>query len=121
MEKILVNKIRCKRCGDVIESTAQHQFVVCKCGAVAIDGGHYHLSRFICLSCLHTDTVAINGIQRGSSQREYGHIKNSVCVKCGDVKTIEVRENDYFPDIMEMAVEKHNELYNDNVKIENLY
>lgn len=82
---------------------------------------YMQLSRFICLSCLHTDTVAINGIQRGSSQREYGHIKDSVCIKCGDVKTMEVRENDYFPDIMEMAVEKHNELYNDNVKIENLY
>ena len=57
---------------------------------------YMQLSRFICLSCLHTDTVAINGIQRGSSQREYGHIKDSVCIKCGDVKTMEVRENDYF-------------------------
>lgn len=56
---------------------------------------YMQLSRFICLSCLHTDTVAINGIQRGSSQREYGHIKDSVCIKCGDVKTMEVRENDY--------------------------
>ena len=45
MEKILVNKIRCKRCGDAIESKDQHQFISCKCGAVAIDGGHYHLSR----------------------------------------------------------------------------
>ena len=45
MEKIIVNKIRCKKCGDIIESRSQHQFVVCKCGTVGVDGGHAHLSR----------------------------------------------------------------------------
>lgn len=45
MEKILVNKIRCKKCGDIIESKTQHQFVTCRCGAVSVDGGHAHLSR----------------------------------------------------------------------------
>lgn len=45
MEKIIINKIKCKKCGDIIESKHQHQFVVCKCGAVAVDGGHSHLSR----------------------------------------------------------------------------
>lgn len=79
------------------------------------------LSQFICLSCLHTDTVAINGIQRGHCQREFGHIKNSVCVKCGDVKTMEVRENDYFYNVMELAIKKHNELYNDTLNMEDLY
>lgn len=45
MEKILVNKIRCKRCNDVIESTHRHNFMVCKCGAVAVDGGTDYLKR----------------------------------------------------------------------------
>lgn len=45
MEKILVNKIRCKRCNDVIESTHRHDFKFCKCGAVAVDGGADHLKR----------------------------------------------------------------------------
>jgi len=36
MEKILVNKIRCKRCNDVIESTHRHDFKFCKCGACAV-------------------------------------------------------------------------------------
>lgn len=31
--------IRCKKCGDVIESTHRHDFKFCKCGAVAADGG----------------------------------------------------------------------------------
>lgn len=35
MSKIL----RCKKCGDIIQSTHRHDMVWCKCGAVAIDGG----------------------------------------------------------------------------------
>ena len=30
MEKIKINKIRCKRCGDVIESKTLHDFKFCK-------------------------------------------------------------------------------------------
>lgn len=45
MERITVNKIRCKRCGDVIESVSVHEFKFCKCAAVAVDGGHEYLRR----------------------------------------------------------------------------
>ena len=45
MEKILVNKIRCKKCGDTIESKTVHDFKFCKCGSVAVDGGHCYLRR----------------------------------------------------------------------------
>ena len=45
MRKIIVNKIRCKRCGDVIESKSVHDFKFCKCEAVAVDGGHDYLRR----------------------------------------------------------------------------
>jgi hypothetical protein len=31
--------IYCKRCEDTIESTYQHDFKYCSCGAVGIDGG----------------------------------------------------------------------------------
>ena len=43
MEKIKINKIRCKRCGDIIESKTVHDFKFCKCGAV--DGGKEYLRR----------------------------------------------------------------------------
>lgn len=39
------NKIRCKHCGDVIESKYRHDFVVCSCGTVAVDGGKDYLRR----------------------------------------------------------------------------
>lgn len=45
MIKIVVNKIRCKKCGDVIESKSVHDFKFCKCESVAVDGGHNYLRR----------------------------------------------------------------------------
>lgn len=45
MAKILKNAIQCKLCGEVIESKHVHDFVQCKCGACAVDGGHEYLRR----------------------------------------------------------------------------
>lgn len=45
MNKIIVNKIKCKKCGDIIESIHRHDFKFCKCGAVAVDGGKDYLRR----------------------------------------------------------------------------
>ena len=48
MEKktiIVKNKIRCKKCGDIIESKYRHDYKECKCGAVAVDGGHDYIRR----------------------------------------------------------------------------
>lgn len=45
MHNIGVNRIRCKCCGDIIESTLVHDFKFCKCGAVAVDGGRDYLRR----------------------------------------------------------------------------
>lgn len=43
--EILVNKIKCNHCGDIIESTHRHDFKTCKCGRVSVDGGHSYLRR----------------------------------------------------------------------------
>lgn len=45
MRKIIKNAIRCKHCGDVIESTSVHDFKFCSCQTVAVDGGHDYLKR----------------------------------------------------------------------------
>ena len=45
MQKILVNKIKCKKCGDVIESKSRHNFKSCSCGAVSVDGGLDYIRR----------------------------------------------------------------------------
>ncbi len=44
-DRIIINKIMCKKCGDIIESTYTHDYKTCKCGSVAVDGGHSYLRR----------------------------------------------------------------------------
>lgn len=44
-EIIIVNKIKCKACGDIIESKTTHDFRTCKCGKVSVDGGKSYLKR----------------------------------------------------------------------------
>ena len=43
--KIVRNRIKCAKCGDIIESYSVHDFKFCKCGAIAVDGGHDYLRR----------------------------------------------------------------------------
>lgn len=45
MAKIIRNAIRCKKCGDVIESKTVHDFKFCSCGSCAVDGGLDYLRR----------------------------------------------------------------------------
>lgn len=45
MNIILRNMIRCLSCGDIIESTHGHDYKVCRCGKVAVDGGRDYLKR----------------------------------------------------------------------------
>lgn len=45
MRKIVKNMIKCKLCGDIIESTHRHDFVTCMCGCCSVDGGTDYLRR----------------------------------------------------------------------------
>ena len=45
MQKIITNKIKCKLCGDVIESKHHYDFKSCSCGACSVDGGTDYLRR----------------------------------------------------------------------------
>ena len=45
MERIIRNRVRCKRCNDIIESKSVHDFVTCSCKAVSVDGGTFYLRR----------------------------------------------------------------------------
>lgn len=42
---VTLNKCQCKKCGDIIESKHRHDFVWCKCGSIAVDGGKDYLKR----------------------------------------------------------------------------
>ena len=38
-KKLIRNRLKCLRCGDIIESKYRHDFVECSCGALFVDGG----------------------------------------------------------------------------------
>lgn len=44
-KKIIKNKAQCRLCGDVIESTHRHDFKMCSCGEISVDGGTDYISR----------------------------------------------------------------------------
>ena len=48
--KIMRNRIKCKHCGDVIESYHVHDYKECSCGACFVDGGRQYLRR----GCKHS-------------------------------------------------------------------
>ena len=43
--KILRNRCRCRKCGDVIESVHRHDFTSCSCQAIFTDGGLSYIRR----------------------------------------------------------------------------
>jgi hypothetical protein len=43
--KIIRNVIRCRKCGDVLESVHRHDFKKCGCGCAFNDGGNDYLRR----------------------------------------------------------------------------
>ena len=49
--RIIRNAAQCKKCGEIIESKGVHDFVMCKCGNCAVDGGKSYLKR----SCIDVD------------------------------------------------------------------
>lgn len=56
---IIRNAIRCNICGDKIESERRHDYVECKCGACAVDGGHDYLQRCFREKGCYTDISEI--------------------------------------------------------------
>ena len=39
MKKLIRNRAKCLKCGDIIESTQIHQMVHCSCRNIYVDGG----------------------------------------------------------------------------------
>jgi len=44
-KKLVRNRIRCNHCGDEIESKHRHDFVMCSCRTVFVDGGIHYMRR----------------------------------------------------------------------------
>jgi len=76
------NWAKCRKCGDVIESKYRHDFVMCGCGAIFVDGGNDYIRRGgypddfinICETCDGLGEVVIpqEGIRRLTTCGECG-------------------------------------------------
>lgn len=90
--RIRTNKIKCRKCGDIIESIDVHDFKWCSCGAVAVDGGREYLRRignkedfeelshFIKLAEITTDGFEI--VKDALSKKDIS-FRNTHCHVCG--------------------------------------
>lgn len=45
IQRIVTNKCKCLLCDIIIESEHRHNFVSCKCGNIAVDGGKDYIRR----------------------------------------------------------------------------
>lgn len=92
IERIRTNKIKCRKCGDIIESIDVHGFKWCSRGAVAVDGGREYLRRvrneedfeelshFIKLAEITTDGFEI--VKNALSKKDLS-FSNTHCHVCG--------------------------------------
>lgn len=92
IERIRTNKIKCRKCGNIIESIDINDFKWCSCGAVAVDGGREYLRRvgnkedfeefshFIKLSEIKTDGFEI--AKNALSKKDIS-FRNTHCHVCG--------------------------------------
>lgn len=84
---IVKNAIRCKHCGDVIESKSVHDYIACSCGACAVDGGRHYLRR-----CGNPDDC--------EELSEYKEVEVTPKYKVGDVVTF-----DYFGNVIKGTIQ----------------
>ena len=73
---IVKNAIRCKHCGDIIESTYRHDFKFCSCQRCAVDGGLDYLRR-----CGDTDDW--------EDLSEFNEVEVTPKYKVGDIVTFD--------------------------------
>ena len=92
IERIRTNKIKCRKCEDIIESIDVHDFKRCSCGAVAVDGGREYLRRignkedfeelshFIKLAEITTDSFEIVNDALSKKDISFRNVHCHVCV-----------------------------------------
>jgi hypothetical protein len=89
---ILQNEAQCAKCGEIIWSAHRHDFVRCKCGSIAVDGGQAYLKRvgypelFIDRSLEIDDTVYKKLVEQVKWAKETG--RNELGLICAIFRTL---------------------------------
>lgn len=57
------NLAKCKNCGDIIESKSRHDFQICSCGSIFVDGGTDYIRRGGDPECFDEEYDRLHGIK----------------------------------------------------------
>ncbi len=94
---ILLNQVRCSKCGDEPYSTYRHDFRYCVCGAIAVDGGMDYLKRVgDVLGCTELSIEMDNKLVEACKKtiyESYSVSRKPLGVLCDFVRTL--RDNGY--------------------------
>lgn len=87
---IKINKIQCKKCGDIIESKHRHDFVTCKCGAIFTDGGLEYFHRSANIEDYNDLSVWVDDYSVGAilCTKDGRKIGNAIVAGSGSDKTL---------------------------------
>lgn len=94
--KIIQNEAECKKCGDIIWSSHQHDYKTCSCGAIAVDGGMSHVGRSgnpedAIERSMHMTTSHLSDVVRAvKNMRETG--RNDLGIALGVIRSL--RDNE---------------------------
>ena len=67
-----MSKIRCRLCGDVIESRSRHDLVSCRCGEVFVDGGPHYLRTGARTSLFNIEVLVADGATTNTTEAHEG-------------------------------------------------
>jgi hypothetical protein len=66
---IWLNRAKCKKCGDIIQSDNLHDLVSCKCGTISVDGGSWYLKRVGDYNLVEEMFVRFNDIKKDEQNK----------------------------------------------------
>lgn len=72
--KLILNRIKCNECMDIITSTHRHDFVTCKCGKNSVDGGLDYARRVgnTYTELSHNDDLPIEELRKYTYRTGFG-------------------------------------------------
>ena len=104
---IIANQITCKLCGDTIRSTTVHDFKMCVCGSVGVDGGKEYLKRI----GKESDYIEESKFMIGMTYRELKEELNKLTEEQldSDMMVYDVNYKEIYPTTLEVIKDDNDE------------
>lgn len=95
-ERVIHNRLRCKECGDIIESLTVHHYIECSCGKCAADGGKEYIRRVYAYEGAYEELSEVEEWDDELSRKAYEDIMENgktdiVCPKCNNAPEYKIK------------------------------